>query len=184
MSVKAIADRYATALLNEAVAQGREDTVEQELAMVQSTANASADLRVLLRSPIIEWWRKKAIMQEIFAQKLSPLTMSFLDLVIEKGRERFYRDIISSYGAQLDQRRNVVRVQIDSAVELDDSARERVQKALAAKTGKTVAATYGVDAALLGGMRVTIGDNVYDGSLRHQLEDLKASLAAEVLNEQ
>ena len=57
MSIKAIADRYASALLSEAVSQGIEDAVQADLVRVKETAEASADLRMLLRSPIIEWWR-------------------------------------------------------------------------------------------------------------------------------
>lgn len=182
MSIKAIANRYASALLSEAVSQGIEEAVQADLVRVLHAADASSDLRMLLRSPIIEWWRKKAIVKEAFADSVRPLTLTFLQLVIEKGRERFYREIIQSYADLLDQRNNVLRIAVASASELDGPTRDRVQQAVATRTGKTVEAVYTVDASLIGGMRIAIGDNVYDGTLQHQLEDLRTRLSAEILN--
>lgn len=182
MSTKAIADRYASALLSEAAAQGIEEAVLADLLQVRQTADASADLRMLFRSPIIEWWRKKTIVKEVFGNVLRPLTLTFLQLVIEKGRERFYREIIQSYSDLLDQRKNVLRITVDAAVELDAATRERVKQTITARTGKTVEASYAVDPSLIGGMKIAIGDQVYDGSLQHQLNELRTTLAAEILN--
>ena len=118
----------------------------------------------------------------MFGDVVRPLTLTFLQLVIEKGRESHYRAIINAYGDLLDQRNNVLRISVASAAELDAATRDRVQKAVATRTGKTIEAVYSVDASLIGGMRIAIGDNVYDGTLQHQLEDLRTRLSAEILN--
>ncbi len=176
MSAKAIAVRYATALLEEAVARGLDATVERDIVTITEIADASPDLRMLLRSPIIEWWRKKSIIIEILQGRVNELSLNFMILVIEKGRERFFREIAASYLEMLDQRRNILRVSVESAVALDEQARTEVVDRLSTRNGKTVMATFDVEPTLIGGLRVTIGDNVFDSSLQSQLEDLRERL--------
>jgi len=46
-------------------------------------------------------------------------------------------------------------------------------------TGKKVEAKFSLDAKLLGGVLVRVGDTIYDGSLRNRLDDMRERLAAE-----
>jgi F-type H+-transporting ATPase subunit delta len=87
MSLQRIARRYAKALLTTALQQDVAERVEQDLAGIVRTANASADLRMLFRSPVIEASRKKEIIKEIFGSSMAPLTLDFLSLLMDKGRE-------------------------------------------------------------------------------------------------
>lgn len=176
MSTQAIAKRYAQALLDEAVSRELESTVERDFVTINEIAEASPDLRMLFRSPIIEWWRKKNIVKEILQDRVNDLTMNFMVLVIEKGRERFIRDIIAEYLRMLDLRRNILRIDVDSAKVLDEATRQNVVDAIGKQSGKTVMAEFEEVPELIGGLRVTIGDKVYDGSLRAQLEDLRERL--------
>lgn len=177
MSVKAIASRYAHALHTEAKSQNVVDTVEKDFARIRETLDAAPDLRMLFRSPIIEWWRKKNIAVEILEKEISPLMMGFVVLVIEKGRERFFRRMAEEFQLRLDTQRNVVRVDVESAIQLDESARESVLKTMETKTGKSVISSFSETPDLLGGVRVTLGDKVFDGSLKTQLEGLRTRLA-------
>jgi len=176
MSTQAIAKRYAQALLDEAVSRELESTVERDFVTINEIAEASPDLRMLFRSPIIEWWRKKNIVKEILQDRVNDLTMNFVVLVIEKGRERFIREIIAQYLRMLDLRRNILRIDVDSAKTLDEATRQSVVDAVGKQSGMTVMAEFDEVPELIGGLRVTIGDKVYDGSLRAQLEDLRERL--------
>lgn len=180
MSAKAIAARYAEALLMEAVSQGTEDVIEKDFETIKATLSGSPDLRMLFRSPIIEWWRKKSIAKEVFQGQISPLTLNFLMLVIQKGREKFAREIAEAYQELIDARRSVLRVTVDSAVAMDESVQKKLVDGLSTKTGMNVIAEFDTDAELIGGMRVTIRDTVYDGSLRSQLEELRERLSTTI----
>jgi F-type H+-transporting ATPase subunit delta len=180
MSAKAIASRYALALLDEAVGQGVEDVVEKDLKTIKSIMESSKDLRMLFRSPIIEWWRKKNIAKEVFEIQISLLTMNFMMLVIQKGREKFLREMATEYHALLDLRRNILRINVDSAVAMDAVVQKSLTDGLSKKLGKSVEAEFETHAELIGGLRVTIGDTVYDGSIRTQLDELRERLATSV----
>ena len=178
MSTKLVAHRYATALLLEAEAQKKIEVVENDLHVIAEIVAASPDLRILLRSPIFENWRKKKIILEVFKDQISELTLSFLVLVIEKNREMLTQEIVKEFHAQLDAMRSIVRVGVETATQLDTQSRDQLTKGLSAKLGgRTIAATYEIDKELLGGIRVTVGDMVYDGSLRQQLDALREKLA-------
>lgn len=176
MSVQRIARRYATALLKNAIAANQDETVERDLVTFLGIAQESADLRALLRSPVIENWRKKNILDEILKGRISDLTLGFFELTVMKGRMGHFREIISAFQDLYDAHRNMVRIEITSAVALDDASRDKVKTAVAKRTGKTVIPTYHVDPAVLGGVSVRIGDTVLDGTLRHQLADLREQL--------
>jgi F-type H+-transporting ATPase subunit delta len=179
MSIKVIAERYAIAFLAEAVAQGKTEVAEKDLDKVSDVLDSSSDLRMLFRSPIIETWRKKKIIREVFKDEISDLTMNFLLLVFDKGRERLSREVISEFRRKLDAQRRILRVRVESATELDKDSRSSLAKGISERSGgMNVESTYDLLPDLLGGVRVTIGDKVYDGSLRHQLDALRDRLAS------
>lgn len=75
MSNRAIAKRYAQALLEEAASRDLESTVERDFVTINEIADASPDLRMLFRSPIIEWWRKKNIVKEVLDGRVNDLML-------------------------------------------------------------------------------------------------------------
>ena len=74
---------------------------------------------------------------------------------------------------------SVAEAEIVSAQPLDENNRKLLEDKIATLTGAHhVQATYSQDATLLGGAVVTVGSTVYDGSIRAQLQQLKARLIA------
>lgn len=177
MSVVAIAKRYAHALLIEAKKTQSEDVLLKDFALINAAISHSADLRMLLRSPIIESWRKKNVIREIFNSTVSELMLKFLLLVVDKRREQFIPEIATTFSELVDTERNITRVGVTSAHEIDADSQASLTKVLSSRTKSTVEATYKTDSSLLGGVTVTVGDTVIDGSLRHRLQELKHRLA-------
>jgi F-type H+-transporting ATPase subunit delta len=62
---------------------------------------------------------------------------------------------------------------------LSDAQKKDLEQTLQRVTGKKIAATFSLDAKLLGGVLVRVGDTIYDGSLRNRLNGLRERLAAE-----
>ena len=83
---------------------------------------------------------------------------------------------VEEAGLLLDERLGRVRAQVQSAFELSDEQKTRVQEALSQFSGKKASATYQTDPALLGGLRVRMGDVLIDGKLKGQFEKLKQEL--------
>ena len=64
------------------------------------------------------------------------------------------------------------RVTVESAVEIDDSTRQRVVAGLAKQYGPDLVVQYQVTPTLLGGLRIRVGNDVFDGSVQGRLERL------------
>ncbi len=177
MSIFKISRRYAKALLAAAQEKGLADVVAQDLALIRSLGESSRDLRAMLRSPIIDVGVKKQVLKDVVGSKVNPLTLDFMYLVLDKGRGELWREIVLEYNGLLDDVKNIERVRVTSAVELGAEERSRIENALASRLGKNIVASYDTDATILGGAVVRVGDEVLDGSLRHQLGVLRTRLA-------
>jgi F-type H+-transporting ATPase subunit delta len=108
---------------------------------------------------------------------MDPLTRDTLLLVSDRGRLRQVADIASAYQLQAEARSGRVRAEVVTASELPEAYFQQLQKTLERVTGKKVTVTRRVDASLLGGVVTRVGDQVFDGSLRHQLDELKHELS-------
>jgi F-type H+-transporting ATPase subunit delta len=82
---------------------------------------------------------------------------------------RAYRDMTDAHVGR-------VRADVTSAEELAPATLDRVRRSLEQRTGKKVLVTPRVDPTLIGGVVARVGDLVLDGSVRTQLEDLRARL--------
>lgn len=176
MSPLRIARRYAAALLKLAQENGQHDEITAELQGLRTTLQSSAELRALLRNPIIRSERKRALLEALFHPRVSPLLFQFLQLVVDKRREALLPDIITAYEELYFQYTDRLAVTIRSAVPLDDDLRERIVALLHERTGKTIVPRFEVRPSLLGGAQLQIGDTLIDGSLRHALERLRQSI--------
>ena len=67
------------------------------------------------------------------------------------------------------------KVTVESAVELDEASRGRVLDGLAKKYGADLVAVYQVNPSLLGGLRIRVGNDVFDGTVKGRLERLAAA---------
>jgi F-type H+-transporting ATPase subunit delta len=178
MSTLKISRRYAKALLGVAVANNSTVAVTRDVETLRAAAEASRELRSMLRSPVIDSTVKKAVIKEALAQSMSPETLDFFNLVIDKGRGELWREITSEFRVMIDQLGGIQRIEVTSAVEIDASQRASLESSVGKKLGKTVVATYKVDPTIMGGAVIRIGDEIHDGSIRHQLHVLKQKLAS------
>lgn len=177
MSNLKIARRYAKSLLETAIEQQLDDVVARDLAAIQTLGASSADFRAMMRSPIIDAHIKISVLAEALGAEINPLTLEFLKLIINKGRGNIWREIVMEYRMLLDNRKNIVRIRVTSAVALGEQERSHIETALSTRLARTVMAIYDTDPAILGGAVIRVGDEVLDGSIRHQLHVLKDKLA-------
>lgn len=88
------------------------------------------------------------------------------------SKPRDYAGILSALQrlTRLDLERR--KVTVESAVELDEATRQRVVAGLAKQYGSDLVAHYQVNPALLGGLRIRVGNDVFDGSVQGRLDRL------------
>ena len=168
-----IARRYAQALYAQAADDAAVDRVDDDVALVRETVEASRELAGVLASPVVTSRQKTRIVEALFGAKVSPTAMTFVRFLIEHGREALLPDVARAYVALRDEQQGTVEAHVRAALPLPEGERQQLKKALEARTGKKVRLDVREDASLIGGLVIRIGDTVYDGSVRNQLAELR-----------
>ncbi len=171
------ARRYARALLGLASETERVDEVAADMRMIRSSVEGSQDLKLFFRSPIIDHFKKRDVVRAIFKKRVSDFTFKFLILLVDKGRESLTYQIAVEFGALLDDMLGIVHAELRSPFELGEKNSSKIKAKLEEMTNKKVRISFSLDKSLVGGFLAQIGDTVYDGSVRRQLELLKEQLS-------
>jgi F-type H+-transporting ATPase subunit delta len=173
-----IARRYAKALLEIGVADGNYERLGREVRALARVIKSSAELGAALSNPAFPRVEREGVLKAIL-QRLgaSQMVVNFMRLLLDRERMGALADISRELDAMIDARAGRVAAQVSSATPLDAAQRDRLTRALEAMSGKKVDVQIAHDPALLGGVVAKVGDTVYDGSLRTQLERMRQSLA-------
>lgn len=168
-----IADRYADALLDLAK-DGKlsYEQISKDLNTVKDILRTSADLKEFLSNPRVSDDDKKEVIGKVFGDEVNGLTVNFLKILIDKKRFSAFDEIITEYSLALDEINKISRIQVTSAIDVNEDSRIRLKAKLEEKLQKTVALEWDINPAIIAGLVIRIGDNVIDTSLRHKLEDL------------
>jgi F-type H+-transporting ATPase subunit delta len=177
MARGAVARRYAKALFELAVEEDRVAELRSELASFAELLDANAELRDVLLRPLHPVAQRRAVLEAV-AGRLggSGLLQRFYAVLIDQRRLLDFTSIREEFERLADARAGITQAKLRTASPLEPEQLERLKAALAARTGGRVELDVQVDDHLLGGVVAQVGDLVFDGSLRSQLEQLRANL--------
>ncbi len=173
MTSSVVAQRYAQALYNEtATISSATDDVNL---LIQTLSN-SPELERCLKSPVIPRHKKSAILQTLFAEHVHAVTLRFLQMLVQRGREPLLSAILDRFLVLSDESQGITPVHARVYSELSEDEQARLQSVLSTRLNRTVRLQVTEDPALMGGIVLEIGDTVYDGSVQHQLSLLQGRL--------
>ena len=176
----ALAQRYAAALADVALAEKSADRVKRGLAAFADTFFAFADLRIFLESPAVNREIKQKVIETLAARmEWDPAVRNFAFLIVDHRRTHMIREIQDAFHQELNVRLGIAEAEVTSARALTPSEKSELTTALERRTGKTIEAHFREDKDLLGGAVVRVGSTIYDGSVREQLARLGAELETE-----
>jgi F-type H+-transporting ATPase subunit delta len=167
-----VAVRYAKSVLGLAQEQSVLDAVSKDMLLVYKTIEASHDLKTMLNNPTIIADKKLAVLKLIFADKVNKLTISFLDIITRKRRESYLFDITYQFNELYKQFKGITTAVVTSAIKLDDKLRAEVISKVKQSANGEVELIEKVDATLIGGFVLRVGDRQYDTSVSRSLRRL------------
>jgi F-type H+-transporting ATPase subunit delta len=178
MRSSAAARRYARALFSLAEETGAVNVIRGELAVIAALFDSDPALRNALFRPLHPVAERRAVLRSLCERlSLSTTVRNFFAYSIDQRRLIDFDAIRAEFEALADAAAGLVKARVTAAAPLDAAQRERLQSALAARTGRTVELEVAIDPALIAGAVATVGNVVFDGSLRTQLQQLQASLS-------
>ncbi len=176
MRDRKVAGRYAGALMTSALADGNLGDVADSFAAVVEVVQANPDLVVFLDSPQVAEEEKKALLKKIFGDKVEKVLLHFFYLLVDKNRIENLRDIGETFAEMVEKHQGVVRARVVTAVDLPDDLAAKLTEKLADFTGARVILEKKTDPAVIGGVCVTMGDKILDGTVRNNLDLLRKKL--------
>lgn len=168
-----VARRYARALFELAGETKTIDDVMVGMSNIRLALSGAEDLRPLLMSPMVRPEDKRKLLSAVTSNKL---ILKLVDLLARRKRLALLETVHDLLSEMVDFARGVRRAHVKSAQPLTDQQKREVEAGLARSTGGSVMGRFDVDAGLLGGVWVRMGDKVLDASLRGRIDTIRYAL--------
>ncbi len=171
--------RYARAFQQVVAAQHLDvNGVRQQLNDFSETLGNSRDLREFLGNPSLEPADKLKVLDAVAVRVgLEKTVRNFIAVLMEHERLGSLDEIVAEFRTISDEANGIAEVQIVSAKPLAEDERNLLQWKAGELAGSNVRVTWSQDASLLGGAVIRLGSQVFDGSVRGQLQQMKEHLA-------
>lgn len=173
MRVKLLSKRYAQALFDLAVELNILEKVVSDLRFVGKVFSENRELRVIIANPVIDAHKKSGILNKLFEGKVQELTIKFLQLITEKGRETFIPSISEAFNEIYLEFKNILTVNLTTAQKTQKVITDDISNKLHKATKMNIELDEKVDGDIIGGFVVNFQDYKYDASIINQLNKLK-----------
>jgi ATP synthase F1 delta subunit len=171
-----IATVYARSLFEVAQEQGKLDVVRDQLGAVADAIDASRELQTFFFSPYFSTAEKRDGLDRAVSDA-DEFVVNFLKLLIENHRMPAIFRTRREFDRLWQQENKLLPVTVTSAVALDQATVDQIGARIAEQTGRKVDLSAAVDAEILGGIIVRVGNSILDASIRNRLEQLRKQVA-------
>jgi F-type H+-transporting ATPase subunit delta len=171
-----LANRYAKALFELALEQQSLETVAKDMQLVNDVVAENRDLALLLKSPVVKAHKKIAVFNSLFEKSIDTLSLKFLSLLAKNGREESIPQVAESFLNIYNNYRGITEAWLTTASDLEKDAKTAILNMLKKLSGKEVQLHEYVNADLLGGFVVKLGDYQYDASTKTLIKKLKENI--------
>lgn len=178
MSELIVANRYAKSLLDLAVEKKAVEDVYKDMLDFVESCDASQELVLAMKSPIIKHTDKLAILTKLFKKTFNPISFSIFEIITKKNRESFLPAIAKQFVNLYSEHKGIQKAEVISSTALTADQKKNFTEIVKKHTGKEVELIEKVDSSLIGGYILRVGDKQIDDSIRRKLNDLKVSLAS------
>ena len=148
------------------------ENILSDIRNVAETFEMSAELSDVINNPSVSTEEKQIVICKLFQDKVMPIVYNFLFVLNLKKRLNLIAEIADEFENELEKLKNIVRVDITSAIDLSDERKQNIRDRVAEKLHKDVKVSWGVDADIIAGLIFNIDDTVVDNSIRHKLDTL------------
>jgi F-type H+-transporting ATPase subunit delta len=168
--------RYAKAILEIADSKGVASEVSADMTLIATTITGNSELTHFIQNPLIKTDTKKNVVLEVFAS-VNPVTQSLFHLLLENKRFEILAAIAVEYNNLFDVMNGVEVAKVTTAFPMDAALEAKVLAKIATFSDKKVTIENTIDASIIGGFILRIGDKQYNASVANRLHVLKRELS-------
>ena len=169
--------RYAKSLFDLAIEQDILKKCKEDMQFVADTCARSKDLSLLLKSPIIKTDQKLSIFKEVLYDKMSEVSIRFVNIITNKKRESLLEGIANSFITLYKAHKNIESATVTTAFPLEETLRKEVTDFIKTYGETEVDLTEKVDEKIIGGAIIRMGDKQLDASVKKAIAELKQTFS-------
>jgi F-type H+-transporting ATPase subunit delta len=139
---------------------------------------SDAQIKAYIQDPKVVSSDLQNTFLKVCGDKLSEQGQNLIKVLVEYGRLSILPAITEAFEALKAQDEGTLDAQIIAAAKPSDAEVKDLVKRLEAKFGKKIEASVSVDAEIIGGIKIIVGDTVIDASVKGQLQNLAYTLTA------
>jgi len=175
----ALANVYARSLFELATDAGGNDKVVEiadELEQICELITSNQKIGQFFSSPLIDGTKRSEALSAIFSNRITDLALRFLLVLNNKGRLNHFQQIETAYDQLVQDAMGRIEVDIFTPTEIDADSINSIKTKVQQMLGKEPVLHPYVDRAMLGGIKLRIGDQLIDGSVQTKLRRLSESI--------
>ncbi len=176
MNESKITVRYAKALFSLARENKEFDTLRNDMETLYQCIREVPEMNLMLKSPVIKVSDKYSIFENTFGKSFSPVTLSFIKIILERRREEYLEGIARYFLSLLKSEKGVKQAELVTAVPLNEELRKSIVSFIHKRFKTEVELNEEVDEKLIGGFILRVGDQQIDASIASKLDRIKKSL--------
>lgn len=173
MQKTSASNRYAKALFEISLDNNSTEEVLVDLSLIFDLLKRNKNLEMLTSNPTIKKSSKKQIFVNTFSNKINKITLNFLLLVINKGREAYLEDLINKYKEIYNNHNNISVLEVVSAKPLTDEQKNIITKKATTDNNRKIYLKEQIDPDLVGGVIIKKEGAQYDASIRKKLKNAR-----------
>ncbi len=176
MSSTRAAIRYAKAILDMANSKSAANEVSQDMTLIATTIKGNLELNTFIQNPTIKVEVKESALLEVFAS-INNVTKGLFHLLLENKRFEILESIAIEYNKLFDEANGVEVAKVTTAIAITPELEAKVLAKIKEFSNKKVTIENIVDASIIGGFILRIGDKQYNASVANRLQVLKRELS-------
>ncbi|MFT5182900.1 MAG: F-type H+-transporting ATPase subunit delta [Flavobacteriales bacterium] len=168
-----VAYRYAKSLFELAQERDALAGAQDDMEMLASTISENPDLSVLLRSPIVHADKKLSILNSIFGGSMGEVSMKFVTIITQKGRESLLEAIATAFVVMAKEKNNIFAASVQTPAPLSDASRAKIGEIVQQIQPGSIELDEQINKDLIGGFILKVGDKMIDSSVSSHLLALR-----------
>ena len=166
-------DLYGQSLYDLAAEENLTDEILGEMGAVKEILKENPDYVTLLSEPSIPKHERLQLVDQAFGGSIQPYLMNFIKILIEKGLVREFSACHKRFRKSYNEEHGIAEALVTTAIKLDDSQLAKLKEKLEKVSGKKILLEQKTDPDVLGGVRVDLEGQLFDGTVKGRLSELR-----------
>jgi len=181
MTMADVGKEYGRALFELAEEEALDMALVEEIRTLEKILKENPDLIKLLDAPNINLEERINVIDTVFADRVHKYLCSFMKLLTEKRYFQEIFDCFIEYKNCIEEKNSIIEAHVTSAAPLSEEQKDALYSKLTKKANKKIIVKYEVDPELLGGIRVNMDGELFEGTIKARLHELRSNLKKETL---